>query len=218
MDERYINKAIAFYNNIIVKFIYGDIEKAISAGLNFMVAMALLAYTDFIGGLISGDLGFLSDKDCRNYYKYKTKRKQLSREERFEIALKYFGNSSDYLQLKIYFLNHGKPLNIYKAFRCGMIHEYFTKTPPIIHNNPQVNHYVSTDKGIGWHKDNKREILRFHTNAYYRDFKEGVDRIFKKEIYEDKHLLSMIIESLKRIERNFNSLIYGRIIFKKHNT
>jgi hypothetical protein len=36
---------------------------------------------------------------------------------------------------------------------------------------------MNTDAGIGWIDHEGKRTLRFHTNAYFRDFKEAVENL-----------------------------------------
>ena len=66
-------RIIDYFNEFIFGFVYHDIERCIEAKANYIAALALLSYTEYIGGLISGNLG-MKDKAKEN----------------FEEALKYF--------------------------------------------------------------------------------------------------------------------------------
>jgi len=158
----------------------------------------LISYTEFIGGLISGNLG------------------KSSATENFGRALKLFPeeyrkvNSSIQLQ----YVDKGKlttrKTGIYDVFRCGLVHEYFIKGHVLIHNNPDGH----ADEHIGiLIKEHIMEFpvetglppypsryLEFHTNEYFRDFKLAVGQIIKLLLIDrDKQLLKGFNESLDRI-------------------
>lgn len=175
------------YLNYVKGFIFSDIENCIKAKANFAVANILMTYTEYVGALISGNLGLNGHS-----------------EESFNLFLSYMKWNCDqqyYQDFVVEYLDDAgnkNSMNIYVAFRCGLVHEYFPKFPSMIHNNPDVNYVVSEDKGIGWH-ENK---LRFHTNAYYRDFKEAFTLI-EKEVFEKKNqsIIENIQKGLSRIEK-----------------
>ncbi len=188
-----------FIDTYIKGFIYNDIERCLKAEASHVVALALLSYTEFIGGLISGNLG-----------------KKGHAEKNFERSLKYFPeeyrkvNSSIQLQ----YFDKGKPISrptgIYEVFRCGLVHEYFIKRHVLIYNNPDGH----ADEHIGiLRKEQIIEFpaetglppypsihLEFHTNEYFRDFKSAVGKIINLlPIDRDKKLLKGFHESLDRI-------------------
>lgn len=91
------------------KFIQTDIERELnlyrqqkqSAG-NFLCALGLLCYTEFFGGLITGNFQHGHAK------------------ANFETFFRYMGKHYSNLIDK-------KNIDVYNIFRCGMAHEYFIK-------------------------------------------------------------------------------------------
>jgi len=189
-----------FFHTYINGFIYNDVERCIEAEANHVVALALLSYTEFIGGLISGNLG-----------------KTGHTKENFEIALKYFPKQYREINSHIsiqHIGDKGKPVlrrtGIYDVFRCGLVHEYFIKGHVLIYNNPDGH----TDEHIGiLGKEHEIEFpaetglpsytskyLEFHINEYFRDFKSTVEKIIKLLLIDrDEKLLKGFHESLDRV-------------------
>jgi len=105
---------IDYFHQFLFGFIYHDIERCIEAKANYVVALALLSYTEYIGGLISGNLGL----------KYKAK-------DNFDKALEYFPdeyrniNSTIQIEYEDDKGNIKTDTGIYSLYRCGMVHEYF---------------------------------------------------------------------------------------------
>ncbi len=156
------------FNEYIFGFIFNDIENCINAKANYTVALALLSYTEFIGGLINGTLGLRGES-----------------EKQFNKALEFFEWNGDFNYYKNFKQKYRdvdfqiKDGNIYTLFRCGLAHEYFIKGDSLVHNNPDEyldcpDGCVDSDAGIGI--VDKR--LRFHTNAYFRDFKNAVQKYY----------------------------------------
>ena len=97
----------AFFEDYVYGFIAGDVQREIDrarsllpAG-NFLCALALLCYTEVLGGV---------------------KRRTLARGEgraNFEAFFMTLGPAYDALQKR--------GLDVYSVFRCGMAHEYFAK-------------------------------------------------------------------------------------------
>jgi hypothetical protein len=188
-----------FFYTYINGFIYNDVERCIKAEANHVVALALLSYTEFIGGLISGNLG-----------------KKGHAEENFGRALEYFPEEYRKIDssIQLQYFDRGKPIThptgIYNIFRCGLVHEYFIKGHVLIHNNPdghadehigilRKEHIIEFPAEIGL-PPYPSIYLEFHANEFFRDFKSAVAKILKLLLMDkDKKLLEGFNESLDRI-------------------
>lgn len=176
-----------FYKDVVEEFIFKDIESCIKAKANFIVALSLMSYTEYLGGLITGDIG-LPKKSFLN----------------FQAGLEIFEYCGDFLYYKDFEVcseSQGK-FDIYTLFRCGLVHEYFPKGVGdiLIHNNPNPSHYVLEDKGIGWIDHEGRRVVRFHNNAFYRDFRNAWGRYYKRLVVEEQQVLKANFEmAIKRI-------------------
>jgi len=162
----------AYLKKNIEQFIFEDIKNCIHAKANYTIALALTSYTDFLGGLINGTLGL-----------------QGKSKEQFNKALEYFewnGDANYYKDFRITYRDVDfttKSGDIFSLFRCGLAHEYFIKGDSFVHNNPDgyrdengVSYSegcVPGEAGIQIINENGRQRLRFHTNAYFRDFKQA---------------------------------------------
>ena len=181
-----------YFQEYIFNFMYSDISNCIKAKANFAVATLLMVYSEKIGALINGNLGKIrtSELDFNYFLEYLEFKKDTDYYRKFEID--YRDEPSKPI----------KKLNIYKAFRCGFVHEYFPKIPCIVHNNADnIDHYIEDDVGIGWIQHEGQKILRFHTNAYFRDFKNGIYKIYKQIFVQcDPGIIVKTEESLKRID------------------
>ena len=190
---------VDFIYNHIQGSIYRDIERCIEAEASHVVALALLSYTEFIGGLISGNLG-----------------KKGHSEKNFKKALEFFPdkykiiNSSIQLKYAEKGTQVTRNTSIYEIFRCGLVHEYFIKGHVIIHSNPDGH----ADDHIGILRNEQTikfpsqtglppyqsVFLEFHTNEYFRDFKSAVGKIIKLLLIDqDTKSLKKVNESLDRI-------------------
>ena len=188
-----------FIHTYIEGFIYNDIERCIKAEASHVVALALLSYTEFIGGLISGNLG-----------------KKGHTGENFGRALELFPEEyrkvDSSIQLQDFDKGEPKPrrTGIYEVFRCGLVHEYFIKGHVLIYNNPdghadehigilRKEHIIEFPAEIGL-PPYPSIYLEFHTNEYFRDFKSAVGKIIKLLLIDrDEKLLKGFHESLDRI-------------------
>jgi len=110
--ERYFNEYILPPKG----FIYSDIQREISlahsgnAGGNFLAALGLLCYTEFMGKMIL--------------------KGQKSSGDHFNAFFRFMGK--DYTQLI-----DVKKVDVYGIFRCGMVHAYFARNCDIkmLNNN-----------------------------------------------------------------------------------
>jgi len=189
-----------YFKKYIFGFIFNDIENCMKAKANYTVALALLSYTEFLGGLINGTLGL-----------------QGRSGEQFNKALEFFeykGDKDYYRNFKIKFKDVDfveKEGDIYTLFRCGLAHEYFIKGDSLVHNNPDgyrdsngkfyCEGCTEDDTGVQIIDDNGKKRLRFHNNAYFRDFKNAWKKYYRKLVEEkDKDLLQKFNNTLDRIK------------------
>lgn len=195
VDKNFI---LSYWQGYIAGFIFSDVQKCIEATANFAVAQSLMSYTEFMGALIEGNLGETGHSH-----------------DDFNAFLQYFswnGDDNYYSNFKITYKEKPsakeKSLDIYTAFRCGLVHEYLPKLPSMIHNNPKpVNdgsgnmvYCIDGDAGIGWINHSGEKVLRFHNNAYFRDFKVAADKVFRQIFVQNDPLITANAEkSLKRI-------------------
>jgi hypothetical protein len=97
----------AFFNDYVYGFIAGDVQSEIDrarSGLpagNFLCALALLCYTEVLGGVQRGTLARGEGR------------------ANFEAFFAALGTAYEALQQG--------GLDVYSVFRCGMAHEYFVK-------------------------------------------------------------------------------------------
>ena len=185
---------INHFQEFIFGFIYYDIEHCIEVRANYAVALALLSYTEYIGGLISGNLGLRRSP------------------ENFRKALEYFPKDYDDFDSSIkveYKDDKGKTITetgIYSLFRCGMVHEFFIKGRGTVINNPD-GHAEAHRIGIEVMKVEmfstgvEEKLLILRTNEYFRDFKVAVEKIYERLILDsDPKLLKGFNKSLDRID------------------
>ena len=203
-----MNKAeiIEFFKDYILGWMCKDIGECIKAQANVAVAALLMSYSENVGALIEGHLGLTrtSGPDFRKFLEY----------------LEFNGDPDYYKRFKIKYQDSGsssvKTMDIYAAFRCGLIHEYVPKVSCIIQNNPDnIDNWNKDDPGIGWHNPpgpsgasghsgymprvaTATAVLRFHTNAYFRDFRNALNRIYKG-MSTDSVLLNNVKGSAERV-------------------
>ena len=100
MQKQDREKIKKYFKEYIFGFIFNDIQSGIKGKANFLTALGLLCYTEFMGGLMNG--GFAQGRATSN-----------------------FNTFFDFLGSK--YKNFRSSHNVYKIYRCGMAHEYFIK-------------------------------------------------------------------------------------------
>lgn len=175
---------IDFFQDFIYGFICHDLDSCIKVAANYTVALSLLSYTEFIGGLITGNLG-LEGNSKKN----------------FNEALKYFPKAYEKADnIKLQYAIGAKieqKKGLYEIFRCGLAHEYFIKGKNItvVWNNPNG----FTAKHIGFKK--RYGKLIFYNNEYYRDFKNAIQKFYKElVIKEDIIRINNFLAAINRLE------------------
>lgn len=175
-----------FYNVFIEDFVIKDIERCVNAHANFVIALSLVSYTEHLGSLISGNLGTKGNTEVN-----------------FNKALEYFdfnGDPNYYKNFKVKDISDNKELGIYKIFRCGLIHEYFPMGfgSIIIHNEPL--YLPITDAGVDWVNIKEERKIRFHCNAYFRDFRKAYLRYYNEVVLNNNNeLFQNFAKSFRRI-------------------
>jgi len=96
-----LEEARAKIRHVMLDFQVGDLKKCAQA--NFLVAIGLMTSTEFLGGLITGDLGLKG-----------------AVEHRFETGFKYLGPPYEELLIK----KKKTVMDIYENIRCGLAHQY----------------------------------------------------------------------------------------------
>ena len=174
------DKIEVFFQEIIFGIIYPQIEQCMNAKANYVVALALLSYTELIGGLASGNLG-LEGKSRAN----------------FDEALKYFPEAYRKVDSKIkvkYTDGNGKPREdkgIYGVYRCGVVHEFLIKGVNAgvadISGRPANESRVGVSLATTVNSNEK--LLTFFPKEYFRDFKSATCQIYKKLVVDCDHKL-----------------------------
>ncbi len=169
--ENYINTFI--YNGSKGGFIYNDIRKAIDSGLNYLTALGLLSYTEFIGSLMPQFSSNLATTNTMrgnraNFYKF------------------YYRLGNDYILFDRRLAEWlGDNNGVYTVYRGGLSHAYF------IGGNLRVGSTrfnlssvvaKTSNSSMGFTQDGK---LGFATEKYFSDFLSVISS-FRKEILEEK--------------------------------
>ncbi len=67
MDSESAERVRRFFDEFVFGFMYHDIQAAFDANANYLAALGLVAYTEFMGGLIDGTLGEIGNSKKRFY-------------------------------------------------------------------------------------------------------------------------------------------------------
>lgn len=92
-----------FFNEYIFGFIYHDINAAICGKANYLAALGLLAYTEFLGKLVKG-----GGEGSEQFYEFL-----------------HNDMGTEYQKLK-------RQVDVYVVFRHGLAHQYFIKKRPSV--------------------------------------------------------------------------------------
>lgn len=105
-----------FFNEYIFGYIKSDIERELNlvkagenAG-NYLMALGLMCYTEFLGSLMTGEKNGFSKENFNNFLYFMG--------EEYEAADIQFNNI------------YGE--GIYSLFRCGLVHEFFIKKRSLV--------------------------------------------------------------------------------------
>jgi hypothetical protein len=154
---------LALFDQYVTGFIFTDIERSIRARTNFLTALGLMSYTEFIGGLMSGNAGQRGHAERNFYEAYNRLGPTYVRFDR--QVMRRFRN------LKT------KPRNVYDIVRCGLVHEYFIKKNFVIARRRKRRRAP----GVGW----SGKLLVVANRNYFNDFKE-MCLAYRQELARDE--------------------------------
>jgi hypothetical protein len=146
-------------------------------GGNYLCALGLLSYTEFMGGIY-----------CNNFQRYSR--------DLFKDFLYLMGDSYKMFDKQLNQLLN-RPLSVYKVFRCGLAHEYFIKGNSVIYMlngkilvdgagcivdgrpGPSLwtTPYSAPSCGIGLLDDGR---YFFIVEKYYEDFRAACCKAYKE--------------------------------------
>ncbi|HYE22380.1 MAG TPA: hypothetical protein VD998_02200 [Verrucomicrobiae bacterium] len=153
------------FKTIFKDFIEHDIQAAIEGKANYLAALGIFSYMDFLGGLLTGNIG-------------------QSSEANFDECLKYFPN--EYLDLdkeiRVQDDKGREHEGIYGVIRCGLVHEYMIKGGGVVNNNPLGP--IQDHTGISYVTEDGKKVLVIFNNELFRDFRSVIDRVY--DIIKDK--------------------------------
>ncbi len=159
-----------------------DIENGIKGQANYLVALGLVSYTEFLGGLFTGNAG-ITDEAKNN----------------FTEAIKNFPAEYTEVDRKIVLEDGPRPTikGIYSAVRCGLVHEYGIKGTAGVLNNPDG--FCAEHIGIKIGLFGGKNGIIFSTNEFFRDYQQVLKNVAEKLNRKDQSLLDNMRTAFTRL-------------------
>ena len=142
--------------NEFSKRLDNEIDTTIKGGANYLSALGLSCYTEYVGGL------------------FRKKLEQGESKKNYEEGLKRMGNKYADLVKKI-----SGDDSMYVRIRCGLVHEYFIKKTSII----WLEKEPPTGCGIEVDDENK---INFYPRKYFNDLKEVIEELKRQSKKDPK--------------------------------
>jgi hypothetical protein len=168
-------KVLELFDQYVSGFIFTDIERSIGARTNFLTALGLMSYTEFIGGLISGNAGQRGHAQSNFYAAYNRLGSAYVEFDR-TVRRRFRGRTT-------------KPRNVYDVIRCGLVHEYFIKKNFVIARRDQRRNAP----GLSW-SGNK---LAMANRNFFSDFKQ-MCLDYRQQLATDKAVRKHFERAFKR--------------------
>ena len=138
----------SFFATYVRAFIYHDLQAAIDGKANYLAALGLVAYTEFMGGIMRGEFGY-----------------KKSRQNFLAFVQKYF--PSCYMKADQDLQPRG---GLYGVIRNGLAHEYFMKG-----GDASFTIYLMKTLSCGVRLNFTSYHLEFSVANYFRDFKTACE-------------------------------------------
>lgn len=162
-----------FYKRYVMGFMIHDINSAIHGKANFLAALGLVAYTEFMGGVLRGTF------------------KEGQYMQNFNLFIQsYFPNC--YKKVDLELKNRWSMKNgLYGAVRSGLVHRYFIQGQFII--------WLGTHKGCGTELGDRGEI-NFWVNTYFEDFKNATVSYYEQlKKSNDRNLVGNFMKAMREL-------------------
>jgi hypothetical protein len=154
-------------------FIGNDMTGAIRGTANYGAALMLVCYTEYIGGISTGQLA-VSGNVKRNF--------NAGLALLDAVAAAESSSPDHYTKFAIKL--DGNPTDLYDVLRCGLVHEYFGKGLVMVVNDPTDPTCAKRPgvPGVYWEKVTDKDgtthdQLVFDVNAYFKHFRAAVDNL-----------------------------------------
>jgi hypothetical protein len=170
--------------DILREFIDNDIPAAINGNANYLAALGLLAYTEYMGGLYCGNL----TTDLSIHY--------------ITFIKKFF--PYDYAKVEVD-LRSNHLRGLYSVVRSGLTHEYFIKEISKIEMNNPSGQPLSC--GIAYNKTSNPQIV-FYVNQYFNDFKGAFEQYYDQLKYDTT---GSMLKNFEKALRSINSSLICKL-------
>lgn len=163
MTEELVDQIREFFNEYVFGFIYHDIQAAIDGKANYLAALGLLAYTEFMGGLLDGTLRRPGRSKARFYAFWE------------RMGPEYQSVRARRAQVKIY-----------SNVRSGLVHSYF------IAQNSVIKMTISDGHGecCGVEVLEPGGKVLIIVEKYFQDFKRACQEYYRELVEQrDPELL-----------------------------
>jgi hypothetical protein len=142
-----------FFQTYVFGFIFRDIETAINGRANYLAALGLVAYTEFMGGLIDGTLG-QTGKSKQRFYSFWRRMGPPYQSLQTQRAL----------------------VKIYSHVRSGLVHSYFISQASIVKMSIGDGH----GENCGLEVIEPGGKVMFIVERYFADFKAACQSYYEE--------------------------------------
>jgi hypothetical protein len=182
MSEPSIDQIERFFDKCVFGFMFHDIEAAIDGKANYLAALGLVAYTEFMGGLVNGTLGQRNKSKAR-FYAFWNRMGAEYRSVAVERAL----------------------VKIYSNVRSGLVHSYFIAQDSVVKMTKGDGH----GQRCGVEVVEPGGKVMFIVEKYFDDFKSACRRYHRELVKQRDPELIQRFEQAVGEQWFFNELIDG---------
>ncbi len=159
------------FEQIFFEWICNDLSAGIKNRENYLVALGLFSYIEFLGSLLTGDVGFNAPNKVN-----------------FDTAIKLFPKNYTDLDSVISVTDQAGAIKVglYSLVRCGFVHEYGIKGLGGVINDPDgytTNNLLVplfSSSGINLKTIEHQKAIEIDNNKLLYDFKQVLDKVHKK--------------------------------------
>lgn len=186
-------RAINFHKKYVAKYIFDDIQAAMDREANFLAALGLVCYTEFLGGLARGT--FAKNQNHKN----------------FDCFFDRLGEK---------YRDFGQTHEVYSIYRCGLVHQYFIKVErgsAIIYTWEKSDNMLGAEASTAFSAMAPRAPLDetrgpdiavgveqngryyFVVETYFRDFQKAARQLLE-QVKTDQDALRLFVKALDSVK------------------
>lgn len=172
MESEITNEQIcAEFEHLFYDWICHDLSAGIENKENYLVALGLFSYIEFLGSLLTGDVGFNAPNKVN-----------------FDTAIKLFPQNYINLDSAISVTDQAGTTKsgLYSLVRCGFVHEYGIKGLGGVVSDPDgytTNNLLAplnSESGVNLKTIKFQKAIEIDNNRLLYDFKQVLDEVNKK--------------------------------------